>query len=136
MFEVFEHTADLGLRIRAGSFEELLVEAAKGLTSVIVTDLATIEERVERTIRIDGQDVEYLLFDWLSELLFAFETERLLFHAFQLDKPADGIVAVCRGEHLDAARHQLEHEVKAITYHRLKVIQTDRAWEAEVVVDI
>ena len=55
---------------------------------------------------------------------------------FDLTHDESGLTAVCRGERLDRARHQLEHEVKAITYHELKVEQTADGWLAEAIVDI
>jgi SHS2 domain-containing protein len=45
--------------------------------------------------------------------------------------------ATCRGEQMDPARHAMDHEVKAITYHGLAVHQNaDGTWHAEVIVDI
>jgi SHS2 domain-containing protein len=136
MFEVFEHTADLGLRVRAKELDELFVEAARGLTSLIVTDLNSVRLVEERSIQVAGTDREYLLFDWLTELLVTFETNRLLLVEFQVNLTATGLTAACRGECLDTQRHQLEHEVKAITYHGLKVEQIRGEWIAEVIVDI
>lgn len=136
MYEVFDHTADLGLRVAAKSLEELFEEAGRGLTSLIVTDLRSVQCTEEKSIQIAGTDLEYLLFDWLTELLFAFEANRVLLVEFQVRLNADGLSAVCRGEYLDPARHQLEHEVKAITYHGLQVTQQNGEWAAEVIVDI
>jgi protein archease len=72
----------------------------------------------------------------LSELLYAFETEKLLFSAFDVHLNNNQFSATCHGERMDASRHQMEHEVKAITYHNLRVEQTARGWQAEVIVDI
>lgn len=135
MYEVFEHTADLGLRVRADDFESLLAEAAKGLTSLIV-DLAGVQPREQRAFRIVGREPDYLLFDWLNELLFAFEKDRMLYGEFTVTRDAEGVSAVARGEPLDLARHELDHEVKAITYHGLKVAPDAGGWLAELIVDI
>ncbi len=136
MFEVFDHTADLGLRVRAATLEELFVEAARGLFSVIVENLAGVRPVEERTIQIAGNDREYLLFDWLTELLFVCESQQILLSDFSVRLADDGLTAVCRGEPIDRQRHRLEHEVKAITYHGLKVVPTDGGWLAEIIVDI
>jgi SHS2 domain-containing protein len=80
--------------------------------------------------------VEYLLFDWLNELLYAFESEKLLLAEFDLKLKDQQLTATCRGEPMDPARHQMEHEVKAITYHGLRVEQTADGWQSEVIVDI
>jgi SHS2 domain-containing protein len=135
MYEVFEHTADLGLRIRAADLETLFAEAGQALVSLIV-DVASIEPRQEATFRIEGRERDYLLFDWLNELLFAFEKDRLLYCEFTVAFDAEGLSATARGEPLDPSRHELDHEVKAITYHGLKVRQEAGGWLAELIVDI
>ncbi|HMC90365.1 MAG TPA: archease, partial [Gemmataceae bacterium] len=70
MYETFEHTADLGLRIRTPDLDRLFVEAAEALFSVIVEDLATVQARQQIEIELAGQERDYLLFDWLKELLY------------------------------------------------------------------
>lgn len=136
MYEVFEHTADLGLRVRAATFEALLVEAAHGFVSLIVTDRATIEPREQIALRIEGDERDYLFFDWLNELLYRFDTQRFLGRQFAVTVDEAGLTAQVLGESLDPARHALEHEVKAITYHGLRVEQQADGWLAEVIVDI
>ena len=68
MFETFDHTADLGLRIRAADLNSLFAEAAKGLLSLIVANLDDVRTVDTVMFEVAGTDVEYLLFDWLSEL--------------------------------------------------------------------
>jgi SHS2 domain-containing protein len=136
MHETFDHTADLGLRIRAADLDTLFAEAGQALLKTIVEDLKTVrpEKRVE--IVVAGTDRAYLLFDWLKELLYHFDTEHLLFGKFEVHVSETGLSAEAWGEPLDRARHNLEHEVKAITYHGLRVERVDGQWLAEVIVDI
>jgi SHS2 domain-containing protein len=165
MFEHFDHTADLGLRVKAPTLEKLLAEAARGLLAMLVVNPDTVRPIQARSIEFSADDPAYLLFDWLSELLYAFESDRLLLAEFQIElAPASGVCehpdgsdapqaqrhreadasrsplrlrAICRGEPMDPARHAMDHEVKAITYHGLDVHQdADGTWCAEVVVDI
>ena len=136
MHEVFEHTADLGLRARAADLDALFYEAAQALFEAIVTDLATVQPLQRVDIIVEGDDREYLLFDWLKELLYHFDAEHLLLGKFEVHVEGNRLTAAAWGEPLDRARHQLEHEVKAITYHGLRVEQTPDGWLAEVIVDI
>ena len=136
MYEVFEHTADLGLRIRAADLEGLLAESGRALFSILVANLEDVGDEEERSFQVAGTDPDYLLFDWLTELLFTYETEHLLLSQFDVKLDGFGLSAVCRGESADPARHKLEHEVKAITYHELKVVREGHGWLAEVIVDI
>jgi SHS2 domain-containing protein len=136
MFETFEHTADLGLRVRAATLENLLEEAGRGLFSMMVTNLDDVRCLQERTYRIEGTAADYLMFDWLNELLYTFESERLLLAEFEVALDADGLRATARGEPMDLDRHRMEHEVKAITYHGLRVEEVADGWLAELIVDI
>ncbi len=136
MYETFEHTADLGLRVRAADLDTLFAEAALALFSAIVEDLATIRPLQQIEVRIDGADREYLLFDWLRELLYRFDARHLLLGRFAVRVTDTGLEGQAWGEPIDPARHALGHEVKAITYHGLLVEQTPDGWLAEVIVDI
>ena len=136
MFELFEHTADLGLRVSAATLEELLAEAARGLLAMLVANPEAVRPLHTRTIRVSADSWDYLLFDWLSELLYAFESEKLLLANCTVHFAGTQLSAECHGEPMDASRHHMDHEVKAITYHGLKVEQTADGWQAEVIVDI
>ncbi len=136
MFETFDHTADLGLRIRAKTIEELFTEAATALFSIIVEDLDSVAQEQEVEVTVSESDREYLLFDWLKALLYHFDGEHLLFARFEATVAEDGLRAKAWGEPLDLDRHILSHEVKAITYHGLRVSEEDDGLLAEVIVDI
>jgi SHS2 domain-containing protein len=136
MIEFFEHTADLGLRARAANLDDLFAEAARALFSAVVEDLGTVVASQRLPVRVAGVDKEFLLFDWLKALLYHFDAEHLLFSRFEVKVGVDGLEGAAWGELMDPARHELNHEVKAITLHGLKVEQTSDGWLAEVIVDI
>lgn len=136
MHEVFEHTADLGLRIRTADLDTLFVEAAQALFEAIVNDLGVVQPVRRVEVSLENDDREYLLFDWLKELLYRFDSEHLVLGKFEARVTGARLTGAAWGEPLDPDRHQLEHEVKAITYHGLRVEQTDDGWLAEVIVDI
>jgi len=136
MYELFEHTADLGLRVIAADLDTLFAEAALAMFSMIVEDVSTIEPKLEVAVEIAGDDREYLLFDWLRELLRRHDQDRVLFGKFAVRFTAAGLSGRAWGEPIDPARHVLTHEVKAITYHELKIVPHDDGLMAEVIVDI
>ena len=136
MYETFEHTADLGLRVRAPDLNTLFAEAAEALFAAIVDDLSAVQPLQRIDVRLPGDDREYLLFDWLRELLYRFDTEHLLLGRFEVKVGDAGLEGSAWGEPLDRSRHVLGHEVKAITYHGLRVEKADDGWLAEVIVDI
>ena len=136
MCELFEHTADLGLRARALDLETLFVDMATCLFSALVEDMTTVRPVQDVAITIAGEDRAYLLFDWLKALLDHCEIDHLIFSRFEVHVTETGLVGTAWGEPFDPERHEWSHEVKAITYHELKVEQTADGWLAEVIVDI
>ena len=136
MHEVFEHTADLGLRITAASLDELLAEAGEGLFEILAGELAQIRPREERAFDVLGTDPTWLLLDWTTELLAAFTVDKMLFSEFTVTVHATGLRGTARGEPYDPAAHTLAHEIKAVTQHELDVHETPTGWEATLIVDI
>jgi SHS2 domain-containing protein len=136
MFETFDHTADLGLRIRAPDLDSLFVEAATALFSIIVEDLTAVTPKQAVGIELANEEVEYLLFDWLKTLLYHFDAEHLVCSRFEVNIHGGGLTGKAWGEPLDRSRHELSHEVKAITYHGLRVERTEDGYLAELIVDI
>ncbi|MGD9719795.1 MAG: archease [Pirellulales bacterium] len=135
-YETFEHTADLGLRVWAADLNTLFADAARGLFAMIVPELASVRPSESMHFELAGEPSELLLFDWLNELLYTYETRHVLLCEFEVAVGPAGLSATARGEPSDPARHQLDHEVKAITYHQLKLQHRDDGWLAEVIVDI
>lgn len=136
MHELFEHTADLGLRATATDLNGLFAEMAKALLAATVENPEAVRAEAAATIEIAGDDREYLLFDWLKELLYRFDAHHTAYTRFDVTVRPDGLTATAWGEPVDPARHLLNHEVKAVTYHGLTVEQTPDGWRAEVIVDI
>jgi len=136
MYEIFEHTADLGLRIAAPSLEALFAEAGAGLFEILAGDIGQIRPRVERTFDVPGTDPAWLLLDWTTELLAAFTVDKMLFREFAVTVHETGLRGTARGEPYDPAVHTLAHEIKAVTQHELDVHETSTGWEATLIVDI
>jgi SHS2 domain-containing protein len=136
MHETFDHTADLGIRVRAADLDTLFVEAAEALFGVLVENLDAVKPLQRIEVLLPGDDREYLFFDWLKTLLYRFDAEHLLLSRFEAHVDDQGLQATAWGEPLERSRHELSHEVKAITYHGLRVTPTDDGWLAEVIVDI
>ena len=136
MYEIFEHTADMGLRVRAGDLNRLFCEAAEALFAAIVTNPEEVEPVEEVSFVVAAERADDLLHDWLAELLFTFDSRRLVLSRFDVQTTETNLTATARGETLDPERHEPRMEIKAITYHGLKLEKTVDGWLAEVIVDI
>jgi SHS2 domain-containing protein len=82
------------------------------------------------------EETEFLFFDWLNLILLRFENDRLLLSRFEVQMDETGIRSIGYGEPMDRTKHEPGHEVKAITYHGLRVEREGSGWLAEVIVDI
>lgn len=137
MHEIFEHTADLGIRIRAQTLPELFAEAGRALFGLMVENTEAIQPALTHTVELTNPQCDLLFFDWLNELIYLYDAKHLVLSQFDVAIEGDRLRATVLGEPRDESKHQLDHEVKAITYHHLKVErQPDQSWLAEVIVDI
>jgi len=135
-FEVFNHTADIGLIIHGENLKSLFENAGEAFFHLI-TDLRKVRRRIERRIHIGGESLDRLMVDWLSELLYLHDVENLLFKGFQVESVGeDGLRAVVKGEPFQEGVHVIKTEVKAVTYHRIEVRQENGRWRAQVIFDL
>ena len=135
-YEPVDHPADVGIRVVGRSLAALFENAAYGLFDTI-TDIELIGSTVQRRIDLDASDVEDLLVHWLSELNYIFQTEQLLFGSFHVTRISpDSLSAVLQGERRDRRRHELEADIKGVTFHDLEVKETSSQWEAVVIFDV
>jgi SHS2 domain-containing protein len=124
-FEPVDHTADVALRVWADSLEELFRQAACGMMALL-TDPAQVKPASETRVTVTGMDLEELLIAWLGEILYRFDTDRVLLVDFEpphIERTGDGfrLSAGARGARWDPAHHAIRSAVKAATYHGLRL---------------
>lgn len=130
-FKEIEHTADWALEVWAPDLSSLFTQAAKGMYWLMDVDLAP-ENRVERVIELEGTDSEDLLVAFLSELLYFGENEGLAFDRYDVTVDGDSLRAHCQG----APVLRQSKEIKAVTYHNLKIRQTPEGCQVVIVFDV
>ena len=134
-FELLEHTADTGIIAYGDNLKQLFSNAARGLFSLI-TDLESISDSVKRKVKVTALNREGLLFEWLNELIYLFDTNNMVFSRFDITKIVNTeLEAEIYGEKVNPSRHSIKQGVKAATYHMLKVEDSD-GFKAQVLFDI
>ena len=132
--------ADLAFRAWGPTLEETFLAAAEATMHAMVEDLATIAPQQQRTFEVHDAQLDLLLLQFLQELLFYKDAQRLLLRVYEVHITAQeqgfALQARAAGEPLDPARHALGADVKGVTLHRLQVVQTSNGWEATVVLDV
>lgn len=136
-----DHTADVQARCWGKSLEEAFNQTAYSLMATITPNLKKISPKVEKKIKIEAEDREALLFDFLSELLYIFDVEELVFNKIevQIIKESEDLYvlnALLRGEKFDVTKHEIGVEVKAITYSFMEITESKNKVEISIVFDI
>jgi len=136
--ETFDHTADVGLRIRGTDLDDLFRTAAQGVFDYIVVNRDEVRVESRESLSLDAESTLDLLVTWLNELIFRCETQHRLYTHFDVLVAEDGLSvrAEIGGEPIDRDRHVLDHEVKAVTHHGLSLTREGRDWLAELILDI
>ncbi|MEW6377179.1 MAG: archease [Thermodesulfobacteriota bacterium] len=135
-FEVLDHTADIGLIVYGEDLKALFENAGEAFFHLI-TDLRKVRRRTERRIEIGGKELERLMVDWLSELLYLHDVENLLFKGFKVESVGeDGLKAKVKGEPFQEGVHVIKTEVKAVTHHWIEVRKTEGSWRAQIIFDL
>ena len=135
-YRILDHTADVGLEARGADLKELFSNAARGMFAVIAAPDA-IRTSKGLVVKVEAENLENLLVNWLSELLYLSATRGILLGQFKIsDLDQHHIVARVFGEPIDQGRHELYTEIKAVTYHDLKVVESNQMWTARVLFDI
>jgi SHS2 domain-containing protein len=135
-FEILDHTADIGLIVYGEGLQSLFEHAGEAFFHLI-TDLKKVKRRVERRVHIEGESLDRLMVDWLSELLYLHDVENLLFKGFNVGAVGeDGLKATVKGEAFQEGVHVIKTEVKAVTYHQIEVRQETGGWRAQVILDL
>jgi SHS2 domain-containing protein len=132
-FEVVDHTADWSLRVFGPDLAALFEQAALGMAGLLVADLAMVSNGIKRPFAFDEFDTETLLVEWLSELAYWAETERLIFTQFHFDAIDEtSLQATARGGHVT----ELQKHIKAVTFHNLAITPTATGLETTIVFDV
>jgi SHS2 domain-containing protein len=132
--------ADIAFTAWGQTLEETFVAAADAVVHAMLEDLATLRLQEERTLHLEDDALDLLLFNTLQELIYYKDAEQLFLRLVQVRiAETDGRYALhaeARGEQLDPTRHHLGVDVKAVTLHRFSLEPTDQGWQAFVILDV
>lgn len=133
-------TADVAFEAWGETLEELFISSASALLRTMAEAPERVARQQELNVRLEHEELDLLLFSFLQELIFYKDARRLLLHADSvLIEQRNGtfrLEATLSGEQIDAERHRLLADVKAVTLHRFDVAFRDNLWKAVVVLDV
>lgn len=154
-FEVLDHPADMGFRAHGQSLDSLFANSALALTNIVI-DAGTnaAEELVD--VKLEGSNLDELMFSWLSEILYQFDGERNIVSSCQSQVTPQMIVTGVSGDDNDSVRsnkgynltakvsmikfdpskHRVKTYVKAVTFHQMEITNDNGHFSAQVYLDI
>lgn len=140
-YKYLDHTADVQVECWGRSLEEAFEQVALSLMETITPNLSKIESKTSRKIEIQAEDKEALLFDYLTEFLYLFDVEQLVFGEIKVSsitkKETDYLLeSEVKGEEFDRECHEIGTEVKAITYSFMRIEEKEDGVNIKVVFDV
>lgn len=133
-FEEVSHTADLEIKVWGQDLASLFIAAADGMFNLCgIEDYEEGFSAVKETISLDAMDYEGLLILFLEELLYRLTEDYMLFSVENLSiKPEFSLKAKLKGTQI----RSYQRDIKAVTYHRLNIQESDEGFEVNIVFDI
>ena len=136
MYQIFPHTADIGLSVEGKSLNELFESSALGMTSLL-TEPSKLAPSQSVPLSLRSESWEFLLLDWLMEILYQFTVKKIAFSRFEIRTLEPyRIEALGWGETILPDRHPVLHEIKSVTYHDLKIQKTGGGYSTRIIFDI
>ena len=140
-FEFKDHTADVSVNSWGRNLEEAFSQTALSLMTTITPNLKKISLKIEKTIEIISEDKYALCFDFLSEFLYIFDVEDLVFsyisvNSIQKIGEKYKLTALAKGEPFDREKHEIGTEVKAITYSFMNIEEKKKRVKISIVFDV
>ena len=138
-YEYLPHIADVRFKAYGSTLEQVFEQAALAMFNVII-DTSVLKPEKAVGISVESTGLDDLLYDYLSELLYLFEVESIIFGHFTVNSinmtnKGYTLSGQASGETTDLKKHCFDCEVKAVTYHQLKIEKIDSGYCAHVIVD-
>jgi SHS2 domain-containing protein len=132
------HTcADIGLIATGETLSQLFIDAALGMTSIMV-DLDDLGISQNLAFDLEADNIEELFYKWLSELIYYKDVDYFLLKEGQINWSDNNfrLSAVLLGDRINPKKHVLKTDIKAVTLYKLRVEKIDYIWRGEVVFDL
>ncbi|MBD3427141.1 MAG: archease [Candidatus Omnitrophica bacterium] len=135
-YEQISHTADLAAKVYGKDLAELFENAAFAMMDMSA-ELEGLRKEEKRQIELDSAGKEDLLIDWLNEVLYTSVSEKILFLEFRVNSIEDDkLAAEIIGQSVGDDTDRINIEIKAATYHEIKIEENASGYEVTVVFDV
>ncbi|MBT3312328.1 MAG: archease [Desulfobacterales bacterium] len=133
---MIDHTADFGIRVSGSDLKDLFENTAYAMFDLII-DAELSKDGKEFDISVSGYDLPDLMFNWLRELLYLFAGKEMVIKKADIVSISENrLSARITYSDYDPGRHEIKNEIKAVTYHQLKVENKSDGWETIIIFDV
>ncbi len=135
-YTVLDHTADLGIMVQGSNIQDLFEQAARAMMQIMVISRA-VEKSNSIRISLEGDDPAELMVYWLGEILYLFHGEKEVVVQIEIDSISPlHLNATLATTPFNTDLHEVLCEIKAVTFHQIKVVEKNDHWEAKVIFDL
>ena len=132
--------SDAAIEVNSDSLEGIFIDSGKALTNTMVDDLKSIKTNQKYTFKVESQERDLLLFEFLEKLVIEKDANQMLFSEFEVKINQTNekfmVSVIAHGEHIDYDRHELCADVKAVTLHKFSLTKEKEDWNAKMILDI
>ncbi len=133
-YEELDHTADIRLRVRSATSDSLFAETSLAMMQIVYGE--SRPGTVSQTIELSAENIENLLLDFLSEILFLSEVENIVFSSAVVHITGNSLCARVTGEPFDPERHRGGTEIKGVSYSGLRIVKEDEGYVLDILFDV
>jgi len=122
-YKLLEHATDAFIEVTGSNLVEAFTVAGNSVVETII-DRSLVREVEQKTVQVTGKDLDYLLFNWLEEVIYQTITEGFAIHRFSIKISKNSefqISCIAYGENIDIKKHKFKVEIKAPTFHLMKI---------------
>ncbi len=136
-YEIIDHTADVGIRVEGKDLKEIFTKTASAMFDIIAEEKTdTKYQRPDKIlVKQKAENLEELFINWLNELLSLSATKELIFSDFKIDQLNQNFLSA-EVTGFDVKNYKVNVEIKAATYHELKIERKDFGYQAQVIFDV
>ena len=134
-FKFLEHTADIKFQAYGKNLNEVFENSAYAMLNVLSE--SKIKSKIKKNIHVKGMDLENLLYNFLEELLFLFDSENFILskiRKIKIDKKNFKLKAEITGD--KSSNYKINLGIKAVTYNEMFVKKMKDKWVSQVVIDV
>ena len=130
-YEFLEHPGDIKIRSFGRSLPELFINTALGMMNFLYGEQSVPLTHSEQ-ITLQAEDLESLLVDWLSEILWLSDTHHRVYTDYKIIELNENKIVA----DINSGPAKAKDDIKAVTYHELSISKVNSEWTATVVYDI